>query len=58
MGKQKKGGDLGKLNESQFSRKGVEQEQEREKEEAFSSPKECKICLCKSLNIMSIAPKQ
>lgn len=31
MGKQKKGGDLGKLNESQISRNGVEQKQEREK---------------------------
>lgn len=58
MGKQKKEGDLGKLNECHVSRKSVEQEQDREKEEEFWSPKECKLCLCKSLNIMSIAPKQ
>lgn len=41
MGKQKKGGDLGKLNECQISRKSGEQEQDSEKEEEFSSPKEC-----------------
>lgn len=41
MGKQKKGEDPGKLNECQISGKSGEQEQGREKEEEFSSPKEC-----------------
>lgn len=37
MGEQEKGEDLDKLNESQLSNKGIEEEQDREKEKKFKS---------------------